>query len=102
MGPYVNKTKIILMLDISPHGKRSLPANQKMINISRVELVHPALNANSLIMNEDSFAVMIASLAFQSLAPSELEITFDDCPYNLLSNSMIPRFANPRNYLNVR
>ncbi len=73
-----------------------------MISIFRVELVYPILDANTLIINKDSFAVMIASIMLQVVEHYKLDFTFDDCPYNLLLNSMITRFVNPRNSLDVK
>jgi hypothetical protein len=108
--PYVNQIEIVRMLAMSlpvdmvlvvkEHpwmvGKRSLAAYQKMLNIPRVKFADPALEARTLVKQADLVAVITGSVALEAAMLGKPVITFGDCPYNLLPDSMVRRCADPR------
>ena len=108
--PYVNQIEIVRMLAMSlpidfvlvlkEHpwmvGKRSLAAYQKMLDIPRVRFVDPALEARSLVKQADLVAVVTGSVALEAAMLGKPVITFGDCPYNLLPDSMVRRCEDPR------
>ena len=108
--PYVNQIEIVRMLALSlpidtvlvvkEHpwmvGKRSLSAYQKMLEIPRVRFADPALEARTLVKQADLVAVVTGSVALEAAMLDKPVITFGDCPYNLLPDSMVRRCADPR------
>ena len=108
--PYVNQIEIIRMLAMSlpvdtvlvvkEHpwmvGKRSLAAYQKMLEIPRVRFADPALEARTLVQQADLVAVVTGSVALEAAMLDKPVITFGDCPYNLLPDSMVRRCDDPR------
>lgn len=108
--PYVNQIEIIRMLAMSlpadmvlvikEHpwmvGKRSRSAYSKMLNIPRVRIANPSLEARSLIQQSVLVAVVTGSVALEAAMLRKPVITFGDCPYNLLPDSMVRRCADPR------
>lgn len=108
--PYVNQIEIIRMLAMSlpvdmvlvvkEHpwmvGKRSLAAYEKMLNIPRVRLADPGMEARTLIGSADLVAVVTGSVALEAAMLGKPVITFGDCPYNLLPASMVRRCDDPR------
>lgn len=108
--PYVNQIEIIRMLAMSlpidtvlvvkEHpwmvGKRSLGAYQKMLDVPRVRFANPAQEARTLIKQADLVAVVTGSVALEAAMLDKPVITFGDCPYNLLPDTMVRRCADPR------
>lgn len=108
--PYVNQIEIIRMLAISlpvdtvlvvkEHpwmvGKRSLAAYRKMLDIPRVRFADPSLEARTLVQQADLVAVVTGSVALEAAMLGKPVLTFGDCPYNLLPDSMVRRCADPR------
>ncbi len=109
--PYINQIEIIRMLALSlpsdmvlivkEHpwmvGKRSLSAYKKLLNIPRVKLISSALDARTLITHADLVCVVTGSVALEAAMLGKPVITFGDCPYNLLPDTMITRCKDPRN-----
>ena len=108
--PYVNQIEIIRMLAISlpvdcvlvvkEHpwmvGKRTPVAYAKMLNIPRVHLADPSLEARTLIQHAALVAVVTGSVALEAAMLGKPVITFGDCPYNLLPDHMVRRCDDPR------
>lgn len=108
--PYVNQIEIIRMLAMSlpidtvlvvkEHpwmvGKRTLAAYAKMLNIPRVRFADPRLEARALIQEADLVAVVTGSVALEAAMLGKPVLTFGDCPYNLLPNTMVRRCDDPR------
>jgi hypothetical protein len=108
--PYVNQIEIVRMLAMSlpvdmvlivkEHpwmvGKRSLAAYQKMLDIPRVMFANPALEPRTLVKQADLVAVVTGSIALEAAMHDKPVITFGDCPYNLLPDTMVRRCADPR------
>jgi len=108
--PYVNQIEIIRMLAMSlpvdtvlvvkEHpwmvGKRTLGAYAKMLNIPRVRLADPRLDARALIQEADLVAVVTGSVALEAAMLGKPVITFGDCPYNLLPDALVRRCDDPR------
>ncbi|UCV28966.1 capsular polysaccharide export protein, LipB/KpsS family [Ferribacterium limneticum] len=113
--PYVNQIEIIRMLAMSlpidtvlvvkEHpwmvGKRSLGAYQKMLDIPRVRFADPAVEARTLVKQADLVAVVTGSVALEAAMLDKPVITFGDCPYNLLPDTMVRRCADPRHLQNL-
>jgi Capsule polysaccharide biosynthesis protein len=113
--PYINQIEIIRMIAMSlpintfmivkEHpwmvGKRSLAAYQKIIDIPKVKFAHPALEARTLIKKADLVAVVTGSIALEAAMLGKPVITFGDCPYNLLPDTMVIRCIDPRNLQEV-
>jgi hypothetical protein len=108
--PYVNQIEIIRMIAMSlpldmvlvvkEHpwmvGKRSVSAYRKMLDIPRVRLADPRMEARTLIAGADLITVVTGSVALEAAMLGKPVITFGDCPYNLLPPSMVRRCADPR------
>jgi hypothetical protein len=108
--PYINQIEVLRMLAINlpvdtvlvvkEHpwmvGKRSLSAYQKMLDIPRVRFADPALEARNLVKQADLVAVVTGSVALEAAMLGKPVITFGDCPYNLLPDTMVRRCADPR------
>jgi hypothetical protein len=108
--PYVNQIEIIrtlamslpvdMILVVKEHpwmvGKRTLGAYSKMLNIPRVRFAEPSLDARSLIQQSDLVAVVTGSIALEAAMLGKPVITFGDCPYNLLPETMIQRSTDIR------
>lgn len=108
--PYVNQIEIIRMLAMSlpvdmvlvvkEHpwmvGKRSLSAYKKMLDIPRVRFVDPKLEARTLVQSAQLVAVVTGSVALEAAMLGKPVITFGDCPYNLLPDTMVRRCDDTR------
>jgi len=108
--PYVNQIEIIRMLAISlpidtvlivkEHpwmvGKRTIGAYQKILDIPRVRFADPSLEARMLVKHADLVAVVTGSVALEAAMLDKPVITFGDCPYNLLPDTMVRRCTDPR------
>jgi CDP-glycerol glycerophosphotransferase (TagB/SpsB family) len=108
--PFVNQIEIVRMLALSlpvdtvlvvkEHpwmvGKRSLAAYKKMLDIPRVRFADPALEARLLVKQAVLVAVVTGSVALEAAMLNKPVITFGDCPYNLLPDTMVRRCADPR------
>jgi hypothetical protein len=108
--PYVNQIEIIRMIAMSlpvdmvlvvkEHpwmvGKRSLESYRKMLEIPRVRLADPSLEARTLVQSSSLVAVVTGSVALEAAMLGKPVITFGDCPYNLLPDSMVRRCDDPR------
>jgi Capsule polysaccharide biosynthesis protein len=108
--PYVNQIEIIRMLAMSlpadmvlvvkEHpwmvGKRSLGAYRKMLEIPRVRLAEPSLEARTLVQHSALVSVVTGSVALEAAMLGKAVITFGDCPYNLLPDHMVRRCDDPR------
>jgi CDP-glycerol glycerophosphotransferase (TagB/SpsB family) len=78
-------------------GKRDVSAYKKMMNIPRVRFADPALEARKIIMNARLVAVITGSVALEAAVLEKPVITFGDCPYNILPQSMVRRCVDLRN-----
>lgn len=108
--PYVNQIEVIRMLAMSlpvdmvlvvkEHpwmvGKRSKSAYRKIMAIPRVRIANPKLDARTLIQQSDLVAVITGSVALEAAMLDKPVITFGDCPYNLLPDTMVRRCEDPR------
>lgn len=108
--PYVNQIEIIRLiamnmpvdteLVIKEHpwmvGKRSIGAYSKMLNIPRVRIAEPSLEARTLIQQCELVVVVTGSIALEAAMLGKPVITFGDCPYNMLPDCMIKRCEDPR------
>lgn len=108
--PYVNQIEIIRMLAMSlpadmtlvvkEHpwmvGKRSLSSYKKILNIPRVQFVDPQLDARTLILGATLVCVVTGSVALEAAILGKPVVTFGDCPYNLLPESLVRRCDDPR------
>jgi capsule polysaccharide export protein KpsC/LpsZ len=77
-------------------GKRSFDAYQKMLNIPRVRLVNPALDARAIINGASLVAVVTGSIALEAAIIGKPVITFGECPYNALPETMVRRCKDLR------
>lgn len=103
--PFVNQIEVVralamslpvdMMLVIKEHpwmvGKRHLDAYRKLLNIPRVRIARPGLDARQLILEADLVAVITGSIALEAAIHGRPVLTFGDCPYNLLPDSMVRR-----------
>lgn len=113
--PYVNQIEVIRMLAMSlpvdtflvvkEHpwmvGKRSMNAYKKILNIPRVLFADPKLEARTLIKESDMVAVITGSVALEAAMLGKPVMTFGDCPYNLLPDTMVKRCNDPRYLHNI-
>ena len=109
--PYVNQIEIIralamslpadMLVVVKEHpwmvGKRTRRAYAKMLEIPRVRLAPPGTDARVLIRDADMIAVVTGSVALEAAMLGRPVVTFGDCPYNLLPDTMVQRCADPRN-----
>lgn len=109
--PYVNQIEVVRALAMSlpadhvilvkEHpwmvGKRSMAYYRALLNIPRVLLVKPSLDARLLIQNAAMVAVITGSNALEAAIIGRPVLTFGDCPYNALPRTMVRRVADPRN-----
>lgn len=103
--PFVNQIEIIRMLAMSlpadmilvvkEHpwmvGKRSLSAYEKMLNIPRVHLASPKIEARQLVKSAEMIAVVTGSVALEAAILGKPVLTFGDCPFNLMPDNMVRR-----------
>jgi hypothetical protein len=108
--PYVNQIEIIRQLAISlpvemvlvvkEHpwmvGKRSADAYRKLLNIPRVHIARPDLEARELVQHARLVSVVTGSVALEAAMLGKPVITFGDCPYNALPRTMVRRCDDPR------
>ena len=108
--PFVNQIEIIramalslpadMVLVVKEHpwmvGKRSLGAYKKMLNIPRVRFVRPGLDARVLVQHASLVAVITGSVALEAAMLAKPVLTFGDCPYNLLPDTMVRRVTDIR------
>ena len=108
--PFLNQIEVIRALALSlpadtvlvvkEHpwmvGKRTLSAYKKILEIPRVRLVRPSLDARVLIQNAALVAVITGSIALEAAILGKPVVTFGDCPYNLLPETMVRRIADVR------
>lgn len=108
--PFVNQIEVIRWLAMSAPadmvvvvkehpwmvGKRTLGAYRKLLEIPRVRLADPAVDARSLVQNAAIVAVITGSVALEAAILGRPVITFGECPYNLLPPSMVRRCGDVR------
>lgn len=108
--PYVNQIEVIRSLAmnlpadrillVKEHpwmvGKRSMDYYNALLNIPRVRLVQPSVDARDLILNADLVTVITGSIALEATILGKPVLTFGDCPYNALPPSMVQRVTDPR------
>ncbi len=108
--PYVNQIEVIRMLALSlpldtvlvvkEHpwmvGKRSISAYEKMLNIPRLHLADPRIEARDLASRAALTVVITGSVALEAAILGRPVLTFGECPYNLLPDSMVRRISDPR------
>jgi hypothetical protein len=108
--PFVNQIEIVramalslpadMILIVKEHpwmvGKRTIGAYKKMLNIPRVRFVRPGLDARVLIQHASLVAVITGSVALEAAMLGKPVLTFGDCPYNLLPETMVRRVADIR------
>lgn len=108
--PFVNQIEVIrwlamslpadMVLVVKEHpwmvGKRTAGAYNKVLNIPRVKLADPKLEARSLVLGSDLVVVVTGSVALEAAVLGKPVITLGDCPYNLLPRSMLRRCEDLR------
>jgi hypothetical protein len=108
--PYVNQIEILRALSFSlpadmtllvkEHpwmvGKRTIGAYRKMLAIPRVRFAPPELDARELIARASLIAVVTGSVALEAAILGKPVITFGDCPFNLLPDTLVSRCVDLR------
>ena len=108
--PFVNQIELIRMIALSmplgfnlyvkEHpmmlGKRKISAYNKILNIPRVKLVSPSIASRSIIESSSLLTVITGSMALEAAIVKKPVLTFGDCPYNILPNSMVKRIHDLR------
>lgn len=108
--PFVNQIEILrslamslpadMTLVVKEHpwmvGKRSRGAYRKMLGIPRLRFAPPHLDARDLISDADLIAVVTGSVALEAAILGKPVLTFGDCPYNALPDTMVQRCTDPR------
>ena len=108
--PFMNQIEVIralafslpadMILVVKEHpgmvGKRTRSAYEKMLNIPRVRLVRPGLSARVLIEHAALVTVITGSVALEAAMLEKPVLTFGECPYNLLPDTMVRRAADLR------
>ena len=108
--PFLNQIEVIRQLAISlpidmqlvvkEHpwmvGKRSQSYYDKLLNIPRVRLARPEMQARDLIRQASLVAVITGSVGLEALMLQKPAITFGDCPFNVLPPTMVRRCADLR------
>ena len=108
--PYVNQLEVIrqvalslpvhMCLLIKEHpwmvGKRSLSWYEKLLNIPRVHLVKPDVEARKLITDASMICVITGSIALEGAILGKPVITLGDGPFNALPNHMVRQCKNLR------
>jgi hypothetical protein len=108
--PFVNQIEIIralalslpvdMILVVKEHpwmvGKRSLRAYRKLLDIPRVHLASPDMEARDLVANAALVSVITGSIALEAAILGKPVLTFGDCPYNALPSSMVERCRDLR------
>jgi capsule polysaccharide export protein KpsC/LpsZ len=77
-------------------GKRTQNAYRKLLDIPRVHLAPPDVTARDLAAGASLVAVITGSVALEAAMLGKPVITFGDCPYNALPDSMIRRCQDLR------
>jgi hypothetical protein len=108
--PFVNQIEIVralamslpadMILVVKEHpwmvGKRSMDSYRALLNIPRVHLVRPDLDARELILGSTLVAVVTGSVALEAAMLGKPVVTFGDCPYNALPPTMVQRCSDLR------
>ena len=108
--PFLNQIEVVRVLALSlpvdmvlvvkEHpwmvGKRSMGAYHKLMDIPRVHLVSPAMQARELIAGAALVAVVTGSVALEAAILGKPVITFGECPYNALPETMVRRCKDLR------
>jgi hypothetical protein len=108
--PFLNQVEIIrtlalslpvdMVLVVKEHpwmvGKRTMDAYRKLLDIPRVRLVSPAMDARGLIAGAALVAVVTGSIALEAAILGKPVITFGECPYNALPETMVRRCKDLR------
>jgi hypothetical protein len=108
--PFVNQIELLRMLAFSlpvdvflvvkEHpwmvGKRKLSAYQKLLNIPKILLVDPKIQARNLIEDADAIAVITGSIGLEALVMRKPVLTFGDCPFNIFPKTMVTRAVDMR------
>lgn len=108
--PFLNQIEIIraiaislpvdMVLVVKEHpwmvGKRTIGAYRKILQIPRVRLVSPAMDARELIAGAALVAVVTGSVALEAAILGKPVITFGDCPYNALPPALVQRCKDLR------
>ena len=108
--PFLNQIEVIRQLAISlpidmqlvvkEHpwmvGKRTESFYRKLLNIPRVHLARPELQARDLITHASLIAVITGSVALEGVILRKPALTFGDCPFNALPPTMVRRCADLR------
>lgn len=108
--PFVNQIEIIralamslpvdMVLVVKEHpwmvGKRTYATYRKLLNIPRVRLVDPSVEARDLIAGAALVAVVTGSVALEAAMLGKPVLTFGDCPYNALPETMVQRCRDLR------
>jgi len=109
--PFLNQVEVIralavslpvdMVLVVKEHpwmvGKRSMATYRKLLNIPRVRLVSPAMDARELIAGAALVAVVTGSVALEAAILGKPVITFGECPYNALPPALVRRCKDLRN-----
>jgi hypothetical protein len=108
--PFLNQIEVIralalslpvdMVLIVKEHpwmvGKRTKNAYRKMLAIPRVRIVRSSLSARLLVQHADLVAVITGSVALEAAMLGKPVLTFGDCPYNLLPDTMVRRAVDLR------
>lgn len=108
--PFVNQLELVrqiaislpvdMVLVVKEHpwmvGKRPLASYRELLNIPRVRLVRPELEARDLIHGASLVTVITGSVALEAAILGIPVVTFGDCPYNALPSHLVQRCADLR------
>ena len=108
--PFLNQIEVIRQIAISlpidmqlvvkEHpwmvGKRPQSFYRKLLNIPRVALARPEMQARDLIRHASLVAVISGSVALEGVILQKPALTFGDCPFNALPPTMVRRCADLR------
>ena len=100
--PFINQIELIRIIALSmpidmnlyvkEHpwmlGKRSLKAYKKILEIPRVKLISPSIDSRRIVNKSFLVSVITGSIALEAAILGKPVITFGDCPYNLLPESI--------------
>src|SRR5688500_5449313 len=88
----------ILVVTVHPGMvlKRIQHGYRKLLSIPRVHLARPDASARDLSAGAQLVVVITGSVALEASMLGKPVITFGDCPYNALPETMVRRCADPR------
>lgn len=108
--PFINQIEVVRALAMSlpadfvvlvkEHpwmvGKRSMAYYEALLNVPRVRLVRPSVDGRTLIEHASLVATITGSTALEAAILRKPVVTFGDCPYNALPDTMVRRVDDMR------